>query len=153
MISSIPNHLGEAVYTGSGDQILDIGLMVSTTPTPRVATRASDSYDTNGHFSEYRYREYRGDLTRWNKTPVRMLLSEWEKISYNKSVEEVLEAVHPHNVSSDRSNISTLDISTLDTPNTPTSAIQDLINTYTRIVDVYTSVIRNLQALLQPQDS
>ena len=82
-----------------------------------------------------------------------MFLSEWEKISYNKSVREVLEAVHPHNVSSDRSNIPTPDIPTLDTSNTPTSAIQDLINTYTRIVDVYTSVIKDLQALLSPQDS
>lgn len=62
MISSTPNHLGEVVYTGSGDQILDTGLMVPATPTPRVATRASDSYDTNGYFSEYRYREYGGDL-------------------------------------------------------------------------------------------
>lgn len=148
MIPSIPNHLGEVVYTGSGDQILDIGLIVPATPTPRVATRASDSYDTGEYFSEYRCGEYGGDLTRWNKTPIRMLLSEWEKISYNKSVREVLEAVHPHNVSSDRSSIPTL-----DTPNTPTSAIQDLINTYTRIIDVYTSVIRNLQALLSPQDS
>lgn len=153
MISSTPNHLGEVVYTGSGDQILDIGLMVSATPVPRVVTRTSDSYDTSGYFSEYCCREYGGDFTGWNKTPVRMLLSEWGKISYNKSVREVLEAIHPHNVSSDRPNIPTPDISTLDTSNTPTSAIQDLINTYARIIDVYTSAIKDLQALLSSQDS
>ena len=64
MTSSTPNHLEEVVYTGPGDQILNIGLMVPATPTPRVATRASDSFDTSGYFSEYRCGEYGGDPTR-----------------------------------------------------------------------------------------
>ena len=156
------NYVGEVVYTLTHNRVSDVGLIVPTLPSPRVATRASDIYDMDSYFSEYCCDEY-DDSIKWNKTSVRMFLSEWKQITYNKSVEEVLEEFPIYNTSLELFNISTTDtpiintaipdIPTTDIPNTPTSDIQNLVNTYTRIIDAYTSVVKDLQALLDSRNT
>ena len=148
------NYVGEVVYTLTHNKVSDVGLMIPSTPAPRVATRASDIYDMDSYFSEYCCDEYDEDSIKWNKTSVRMFLSEWEQITYNKSVEEVLEKIPLHNTSIELSDTSDVSYTpTSDIPTIPTSDIQNLINTYTHTIDVYTSVVKDLQALLSSRNT
>ena len=148
------NYVGEVVYTLTHNRISDVGLMISSTPSPRVATRASDIYDMDSYFSEYCCDEYDEDSIKWNKTSVRMFLSEWEQITYNKSVEEVLEKIPLYNTPIELSDTSDIpNTPTSDIPTIPTSDIHNLINTYTRMIDVYTSVVKDLQALLSSRNT